>query len=189
MSKAYKTSQKKRTNYIYYTAEGTNTTITPGGDGVTEAEIELLHSLDDNEVDEQRRYDYRVKAYLDAYRDGEIESANSANGSEGTGEAADATNNESIVDVKGKKNWENIGSKDKFLQENNYTEDASQWTGDMNKSKVRDRDGNPVGEIHRGQPEYDYKQSPKILTGKKYPDHFQEYNTKGKLKKLHKIFL
>ena len=189
MPNAYIISPNKRTNYIYYTAEGTNTTITLGGDGVTEAEIELLHTLDDSEVDEQRRYDYRVKASLDVYRDGEIESANPVNVSEGTGETADATNNESIVDVKGKKNWVNVGYNYNFFQDNNYTEDAAQWTGDMNKSKVRDRDGKPVGEIHRGQPEYDYKQSPKILTGKKYPDHFQEYNTKGKLKKLHKIFL
>ncbi|MGN9168416.1 hypothetical protein [Paenibacillus jamilae] len=187
MSKAYKTSKKKRTNYIYCTAEGTKINITPGKDGVTETEIDILHYLNDDEVDEHRRYDYRIKAHLDAYHDGESESANTANVSEGT-DAADATNNESIVDVEGKKNWENVGSKDKFLQENNYTEDAAQWTGDMNKFKVRDRDGNQVGEIHSGQPEYDYKQSPKILTGKNYPDHFQEYNTKGKLKKLHKFF-
>lgn len=79
MSKAYKTSQKKRTNYIYYTAEGTKITITPGEDGVTEAEIELLHSLDDIEVDEQRRYNYRIKAHLDAYHDGESEAATDRN--------------------------------------------------------------------------------------------------------------
>ena len=69
MSKAYKTSQKKRTNYIYYPAEGGQIVITPGENGVTEADIELLHSIDDNEVDEQRRYNYRVTAHLDAYKD------------------------------------------------------------------------------------------------------------------------
>lgn len=79
MSKAYKTSQKKRTNYIYYTAEGTKIVITPGEDGVTEADIELLHTMDDEEVDEQRRYDYRVTSHLDAYHDGEEEAANDRN--------------------------------------------------------------------------------------------------------------
>lgn len=79
MSRAYKTSQKKRTNYIYYTAEGTKIVITPGEDGVTEADIELLHTMDDEEVDEQRRYDYRVTTHLDAYHDGEEEAANDRN--------------------------------------------------------------------------------------------------------------
>lgn len=46
MKRAYKTSKKKRTNYIYYTAEGTKIVITPGEDGVTEADIELLHTMD-----------------------------------------------------------------------------------------------------------------------------------------------
>jgi len=79
MSRKYKTSNKNRTNYIYYTAEGTKIIITPGEDGVTEADIELLHSMDDIEVDEQRRYDYRVTTHLDAYYDGESEAANDRN--------------------------------------------------------------------------------------------------------------
>lgn len=79
MSRAYKTSKKSRTNYIYYTAEGTKIVITPGDDGVTETDIEILHSMDDFEVDEQRRYDYRVTAHLDAYHDGESKAANDRN--------------------------------------------------------------------------------------------------------------
>lgn len=79
MSRAYKTSQKKRTNYIYYTAEGAKIVITPGEDGVTEADIQLLHAMDDAEVDEQRRYNYRVTAHLDAYHDGEGEDASDRN--------------------------------------------------------------------------------------------------------------
>lgn len=79
MKRAYKTSKKKRTNYIYYTAEGTKIVIIPGEDGVTEADIELLHTMDDDEVDEQRRYDYRVTTHLDAYHDGEEEAANDRN--------------------------------------------------------------------------------------------------------------
>jgi RNA polymerase sigma factor (sigma-70 family) len=79
MLRNFKTSQKNRTNYIYYTAEGTKIVITPGENGVTETDIELLHTMDDTEVDEQRRYDYRVPAHLDAYYDGENEAADDRN--------------------------------------------------------------------------------------------------------------
>lgn len=79
MKREYKTSQKNRTNYIYYTSEGTKIMITPGENGVTEADIELLHTMDDTEVDGQRRYDYRVPAHLDAYHDGESDAADDRN--------------------------------------------------------------------------------------------------------------
>ena len=79
MSRDFKTSQKNRTNYIYYTSGGTKIVITPGENGVTEADIELLHTMDDTEVDEQRRYDYRVPAHLDAYNDGEGEALDDRN--------------------------------------------------------------------------------------------------------------
>jgi RNA polymerase sigma factor (sigma-70 family) len=79
MSRQNKTSKKTRTGYIYYTADGSKFVITPGENGVTEADIELLHSLDDTEVDEQRRYDYRVTEHLDAYHDGDGEEAGDRN--------------------------------------------------------------------------------------------------------------
>ncbi|AGL03682.1 RNA polymerase sigma factor [Desulfoscipio gibsoniae] len=79
MPRGFKTSKKNRTNYVYYTAEGTKIVITPGEDGVTEADIELLHALDDQEVDEQRRYGYRVSVHLDAYHDGEGGAADDRN--------------------------------------------------------------------------------------------------------------
>jgi len=79
MSRKFKTSQKKREDYIYYTAEGTRIVISPVEDGVTEALIETLHNYDDADVDEQRRYDYRVTAHLDAYHDGENEEASDRN--------------------------------------------------------------------------------------------------------------
>jgi len=69
MKREFKTSKKNRTNYIYYTAEGTKFAICPGENGVTEADIELLHSMDDVEVDEQRRNDYHALIHFDAYRD------------------------------------------------------------------------------------------------------------------------
>lgn len=79
MSRKFKTSQRKREDYIYYTAEGTRIVISPGEDGATEALIETLHNFDDEEVDEQRRHDYRVTAHLDAYHDGENEEASDRN--------------------------------------------------------------------------------------------------------------
>ena len=79
MPRKCKTSDKNRTHYIYYTANGRKIVITPGENGVTQADIELLHSMDDDEVDEQRRYNYRITAHLDAYHDGEEEAANDRN--------------------------------------------------------------------------------------------------------------
>ncbi|KPU44494.1 RNA polymerase sigma factor [Oxobacter pfennigii] len=79
MSRRYKTSKKNRTNYIYYTAEGAKSVIAPDEDGVTEADIDLLHSMDDIEVNEQRRCDYRAAVHLDAYCGGEGEAADDRN--------------------------------------------------------------------------------------------------------------
>lgn len=64
--RSYKTSQVKRTSYIYYSANGEKITITPY-DGVAETHIELLHSLDDSEVNEQRRHYHMVPVHLDNY--------------------------------------------------------------------------------------------------------------------------
>jgi len=80
MQRHVKTSKKKRTSYIYFDADGRKVIeLIPGQDGVTEADIELLHSMDDEEVDEQRRYDYRIAEHLDAYHDGEGEEAGDRN--------------------------------------------------------------------------------------------------------------
>lgn len=66
--RSYKTSQVKRTSYIYYSADGEKITITPD-EGVTETHIELLHSLDDSEVNQQRRHSHMVSVHLDNYSD------------------------------------------------------------------------------------------------------------------------
>jgi len=55
MSRNFKTGKGNRTNYIYYGADGRKTVLKPGDDGVTEAIIETLHSIDDEEVDNKRR--------------------------------------------------------------------------------------------------------------------------------------
>jgi hypothetical protein len=66
MQRHVKTSQKKRATYIYYD-ENRNKLIEllPSEHGVTEADIALLHSMDDAEADEQRRYDYHITEHLD----------------------------------------------------------------------------------------------------------------------------
>lgn len=60
MSKKYKTGRANRTSYIYYTSDGSKITLTPGESNVTEADIELLHAMDDTEVNEQRRFEYHT---------------------------------------------------------------------------------------------------------------------------------
>lgn len=55
MSRSNKTSQKNRTNYIYYGVDGTKTVLIPGEDGVTETIIQALHSLDDEVYDINRK--------------------------------------------------------------------------------------------------------------------------------------
>lgn len=79
MTRQFKTSRKNRTQYIYYTAEGEKIVITPGENGVTEADIELLHTFDDTEVNEQRRYDYRIAEHLDSSSIGLGEEASDRN--------------------------------------------------------------------------------------------------------------
>lgn len=69
MTKKYKTSQEKRESYIYYSGGKKIATIIPGENGVTEIDIEILHSEDDREVDEGRRYNYRIACNLDSYVD------------------------------------------------------------------------------------------------------------------------
>ena len=70
MSRKFKTKKSKRTNYIYYQAEGPQIILTPGKDGVTEADITMLHEMDDEDYDKERRNDYRT-TYISSYFPGE----------------------------------------------------------------------------------------------------------------------
>lgn len=63
MTRFFKTSLKKRTNYIYFHADGTKTVIETNGD--TEVFIELLHDEDDEAVNKYRHYEYYVTQSLD----------------------------------------------------------------------------------------------------------------------------
>jgi RNA polymerase sigma factor (sigma-70 family) len=55
MSRKFKTGKKSRTTYIYYSEDGCRTVLRPGENGVTEADIALLHEMDDDEFDNDRR--------------------------------------------------------------------------------------------------------------------------------------
>ncbi|MDR1422674.1 MAG: hypothetical protein LBI64_07440 [Coriobacteriales bacterium] len=68
MTRRFKTAEKNRTTYRYYNADGSIAVeLHPGVNGVTEADILLLHSIDDEEVDAGRREDYGCPARYEAY--------------------------------------------------------------------------------------------------------------------------
>lgn len=75
MSRNFKTSQKNRTNYIYYPLEGQVITIKPNEDKATTTIIATLHSYDDVEVDADRRENYHVPVHVNAYYDEKEEDA------------------------------------------------------------------------------------------------------------------
>lgn len=80
----FKTAEKNRTNYIYYTAEGKPIVITPwmvGEDGkaVTESLITMLHDWDDDELDADRREAYHCPVHYDGYHDGDGDDADDRN--------------------------------------------------------------------------------------------------------------
>ncbi len=81
----FKTAEKNRTNYIYYTASGQKIAIKPGmvgddGKPVTEEMITLLHTWDDDRVDANRREAYHCPVHYQAYSDGEGRDADDRNG-------------------------------------------------------------------------------------------------------------
>ncbi len=81
----FKTAEKNRTNYVYYTAEGKAITIKPGQVGAdsqsaSEEMITLLHTWDDEWVDADRRELYHCPVHYQAYADGEGKDADDRNG-------------------------------------------------------------------------------------------------------------
>lgn len=69
----FKTAEKNRTNYVYYTAEDKKIVLTP--DDVDSDWIAFLHGEDDEAVDADRREDYHIPVHYDAYSDGEGDDA------------------------------------------------------------------------------------------------------------------
>lgn len=64
----YKTSKKNRATYVYFGVDGRKVMeLTPGENGVTEADIAMLHAADDQEYNAQRREDYHAPVHYDGY--------------------------------------------------------------------------------------------------------------------------
>lgn len=75
----FKTAEKNRTNYVYYTSEGKKVELKPGQDGIDETWITMLHDWDDAEVDAERREDYHCPVHYDGYHDGDGDDADDRN--------------------------------------------------------------------------------------------------------------
>ena len=80
----FKTAEKNRTNYVYYTAEGKPIVITPGmvgedGKAVTESLITMLHDWDDEDVNAERREEYHCPVHYENYHDGDGDDADDRN--------------------------------------------------------------------------------------------------------------
>ena len=79
----FKTAEKNRTNYVYYTAEGKAIRLSPGmtddDQEVTEEIITLLHTMDDDEVDAERREWYHCPVHYQSYTGGSGEDAEDRN--------------------------------------------------------------------------------------------------------------
>ena len=73
MARQSKTGKNNRTTYIYYDSRGNKQIeLRPGEDGVTEADISMLHEMDDAEFITDRRENRRTPYRYDSYRsDGE----------------------------------------------------------------------------------------------------------------------
>ena len=75
----FKTAEDNRTNYIYYFGDGSKCVITPGENGENTTIIAYLHAMDDEQVDADRREEYKCPVHYDAYYDGEGEDADDRN--------------------------------------------------------------------------------------------------------------
>lgn len=73
----FKTPEKNRTNYVYYTAENKKYVLSP--DDVDSSWIAILHGEDDRAVDASRREDYHASVHLESYQDGSDEDATDRN--------------------------------------------------------------------------------------------------------------
>ena len=71
-----KTSKANRTNYVYYTADGEKLMLSPAEIG--DAWIAYLHDVDDQEVNANRREEYRVQMRFSGQEDWLQRNRNSA---------------------------------------------------------------------------------------------------------------
>lgn len=67
LEKRYITNQRKRGVYIYRGDNQPPVTITPGENGVTEVDIEIVHKMDDEEIRAWNRYIRKTNHYIDDF--------------------------------------------------------------------------------------------------------------------------
>ena len=75
----FKTAEKNRINYVYYTAEGKKVELMPGQADVNETWIAMLHDWDDEELNAERREDYHCPVRYESYSDGNGDDADDRN--------------------------------------------------------------------------------------------------------------
>lgn len=69
MFRRHKTSKSNRTTYTYFAADESRVILTPGTNDVTEADISLLHRLDDLDYNNDRRHEERHARFEDSTDD------------------------------------------------------------------------------------------------------------------------
>lgn len=73
----FRTPEKNRTNYVYYTAANKKYLLTP--DDVDSSWIAILHGEDDSALDARRREDYHAPVHLESYQVASDEDASDRN--------------------------------------------------------------------------------------------------------------
>ena len=85
-----------------------------------------------------------------------------------------------IVDVNGRSGWTKGKSESDVLNRANGKKGTTTKGNDGTiKTNVSDKKtGKKIGEIHKKQPEKVWKNGKEVYTGRKYPDHYQDYANK-----------
>lgn len=64
----YKTTEKNRTSYTYFSVDGSKIKIMSDEEGVSNTVIAALHAFDDQAVDAKRRENYHAPVHLESYQ-------------------------------------------------------------------------------------------------------------------------
>lgn len=103
----FKTAEDSRTDYIYYFNDGSKCVITPGENGENTTIIAQLHTMDDEQVDADRREEYHCPVHYQAYSDGEGEDADDRNPCLGDANASPLE--QMLASIKGREHSEKLG--------------------------------------------------------------------------------
>ncbi|WP_296560459.1 sigma-70 family RNA polymerase sigma factor [uncultured Acetobacterium sp.] len=75
----FKTPEKSRTSYTYYSVDGSKIEIMPDEDRVSTSVIAVLHAWDDQEFNANNREIYHIPVHLESYQDASDEDATDRN--------------------------------------------------------------------------------------------------------------